>query len=273
MPTARLGASVPIAISAATTDTLTGTVPAGITPGVYALVVQNPDGQSAILSPAYTALAPATTLETGDLVTFGTAGTSPGNGDNDQVQVIFLTVPNTITDTLYVRILDPDVGGSGVFDERSGGWDTSTAFSLYGGRDAYSSPAARQATFVPSHPGISSGTLINSQTFAEDALLDGNWYTLAAVNPNQGEAVGSRYIFKLSVVGANNGDDGNRVTGRSTDFRLLVDVPAVCQLYQTAVPLRALRSPVLLTAQLGHGRRQRDDDAAHADTQHHRALK
>jgi hypothetical protein len=211
MPTARLGASVPIAISAATTDTLTGTVPAGITPGVYALVVQNPDGQSAILSPAYTALAPATTLETGDVVTFGTAGTSPGNGDNDQVQVIFLTVPNTITDTLYVHIFDPDVGGGTAFDERQTGvWDTATTFSLYGGDDAYDTPAAQQATFAPSDPGISSGTLITSQTFAEDASLDGTWYTFATVNPNQGEAAGGRYVFKLSVIGANSGDDGNR---------------------------------------------------------------
>ena len=240
MPTARLGTSVPIAISAATTDTLTGTVPAGIAPGVYALVVENPDGQSAILSPAYTALAPATTLETGDMVTFGTAASSPGNGDNDQVQVIFLTVPNTITDTLYVRILDPDVGGSGAFDERSGGWDTSTAFSLYGGSGAYS-PAARQATFVPSDPGISSGTLINSQTFAEDALLDGNWYTFAAVNPNQGDAVGSRYIFKLSVVGANNGDDGNRYNVALSTDPLANEPPAGARIfaYSWTFPLYA----------------------------------
>lgn len=219
---------MPIAISAATTDTLTGTVPAGITPGVYALVVQNPDGQSAILSPAYTALAPATTLETGDVVTFGTAGTSPGNGDNDQVQVIFLTVPNTITDTLYVHIFDPDVGGGTAFDERQTGvWDTATTFSLYGGDDAYDTPAAQQAEFATtSDLGISSGTLIVSETFAVDAALDGTWYTFATVNPSQGEAAGSRYVFKLSVVGANNGDDGNRYNvALSTDPNPLANAP------------------------------------------------
>ena len=212
MPTARLGTSVLIAISAATTDTLTGTVPAGITPGVYALVVENPDGQSDILSPAYTAVGPATTLETGDMVTFGTAGSSPGNGDNDQVQVVFLEVPNTVTDTLYVRIFDPDVGGGTAFDERQGGvWDTSTTFSLYGSSGAYTNAAARQAAFATtSDPGISSGTLIASQTFAVDAALDGTWYVLASVNPGQGETVSSRRVFKLSVVGANSGDDGNR---------------------------------------------------------------
>jgi len=210
-PTVRLGASVFIAISAATADTLTGTVPAGITPGVYALVVENPDGQSAMLSPAYTALIPVTTLETGDLMTFGTALTSPGNGDNDQVQVVFFEIPDTVTDTLYIRILDPDVGGSGAFDEQQGGgWDTSTNFSLYGGSGAYN-PAACRATFATtSDPGIRSGSLIISRTFAVSNTWEGIWYLFAAITPNQGEAVGNKRVFKLSVVGANSGDDGNR---------------------------------------------------------------
>jgi hypothetical protein len=210
-PTVRLGASVSIAISAATADTLTGTVPAGITPGVYALSVENPDEQSDILSPAYTAQSPVATLGTGDLVTFGTAPTSPSNGDNDQVQVVFFEIPDTVTDTLYIRILDPDVGGSGAFDEQQGGgWDTSTNFSLYGGNGAYD-PVARRATFATtSDPGISSGSLITSRTFAVSATLDGTWYEFAAITPNQGEAMGNKRVLKLSVVGANSGDDGNR---------------------------------------------------------------
>jgi len=212
MPQAILGASVSINITDATDDTLTGTVPAGIVPGVYALKVENPDGQSAILSPAYVALEPASTLETGDLLTFGTAPSSPGNGDNDQVQVIFFEIPDTITDTLYIRILDPDVGGSSTFDEQQGGsWDTATTFGLYGGSGAYTNPAARQARFATTaDPGISSGNLIISQTFAISGTLDGTWYTFATINPGQGETVGSRRVFKLSVIGANSGDDGNR---------------------------------------------------------------
>jgi len=212
MPQAILGASVSINITDATDDTLTGTVPAGIVPGVYALKVENPDGQSAILSPAYVALEPASTLETGDLLTFGTAPSSPGNGDNDQMQVIFFEIPDTITDTLYIRILDPDVGGSSTFDEQQGGsWDTATTFGLYGGSGAYTNPAARQARFATTaDPGISSGNLIISQTFAISGTLDGTWYTFATINPGQGETVGSRRVFKLSVIGANSGDDGNR---------------------------------------------------------------
>lgn len=210
MPTARLGLSIPVAISAAITDTLTGTVPAGLMPSVYALTVSNPDGRSGTLSPAYVALGPGTTLETGLISTFGTAATSPGNGDNDQVQVIFLEVPVTFTGMLYVHIFDPDVGGT--LDEQEGGvvWDTTTTFSLYGGSGAYTSPAARQATFASTtDPGISAGTLIISQTFGVSDTLNGTWHLFATVNPNQGEEVGSKRVFKLSVVGANSGDDGN----------------------------------------------------------------
>ena len=210
-PSARLGASVSIAISAGTADTLTGTVPAGITPGVYALAVENPDSQSDILSPAYTAVSPDATLEMQDLVTFGTAGNPAANGDNDQVQVIFLEVPNTLTNTLYIRLYDADVGGTGLFDERYGTWDTATTFSLYGGRDAYTDSDARQASFgTTTDPGISSGNLIASQTFAVNAMLDRAWYLYATFSPSQGEAVGNKYVFKLSVVGADGGDDGNR---------------------------------------------------------------
>jgi hypothetical protein len=209
VPTAALGVNIPISISAATTDTLIGTVPTGSIPGVYALRVTNPDGQFAVLSSAYVVLGPETTQETGVVSTFGTAATSPGNGDNDQVQVIFLEIPDTVTDTLYLYIFDPDLGGT-LDEQQGGGWDTATTFNLYGGSGAYTDPAARQARFATTgDPGISSGTLIVSQTFAVNDPLNETWYLFATFNPNQGETVGNRRVFKLSVVGANSGDDGN----------------------------------------------------------------
>jgi hypothetical protein len=209
VPTATLRISELITISDATADTLTGTVPAGLIPGVYALTVRNPDGRSGRLSPAYTAFSPATMLETGLVSTFGTAATSPGEGDNDQVQVIFLEIPDTTTATLHVHIFDPDVGGD--LDEQQGGaWDTATTFSLYGGSGAYTDPAARQATFATTtDPGVRSGTPIIGQTFAVSGTLNTTWHLFATVAPGQGEPVGGKRVFKLSVVGANSGDDGN----------------------------------------------------------------
>jgi hypothetical protein len=208
-----LGGGVSVNVLSATADTITGEVPAGIRPGVYALNVMNPGGCSDTLSPAYTALAPVAIMETGELITFGTAPTSPANGDNDQVQVVFIDVPDSVTGPLYIHILDPDVGGDDTFDEQHGAWDTAATFSLYGGAGAYSDSAARQATFsTTSDPGISSGTLIASQTFAVDGSLEATWYLFATINDPlaQGENRGNRRVFKLSVIGANGGDDGNR---------------------------------------------------------------
>lgn len=208
IPTATLRINVPIAISAATANTLTGTVPAGLIPGVYALTVRNPDGQPGWLSPAYTALSPDTMLQTGLVSTFGT-GASPDKGDNDHVQVIFLEIPDAATDTLYVYLFDADTGGA-LDEQLGGGWDTATTFSLYGGNSAYTSPAARQAAFATTtDPGIDSGTLVVSQTFAISDALNIAWHLFATIDPAQGEAVGNKRVFKLSVVGANGGDDGN----------------------------------------------------------------
>lgn len=234
-------------VLSATADTITGEVPAGIRPGVYALNVTNPGGCSDTLSPAYTALAPVTIMETGELMTFGTAPTSPASGDNDQVQVVFIDVPDSVTGPLYIHILDPDVGGDDTFDEQHGAWDTATAFSLYGGAGAYSDPAARQATFsTTSDPGISSGTLIASQTFAVDGSLDGTWYPFATINDPlaQGENRGNRRVFKLSVVGANSGDDGNRYdVAVSTDPSIPNMAPAGSRIFAYSWTIPLARDP------------------------------
>jgi hypothetical protein len=216
-PSARLGPWPLQNVTYISGNNLSADVPAGIAAGTYDLYVTNPGplAPTGVLPNAFTvrnADIPSSTLETSFVATFGTATSSPMQGDNDQVQVIFLEVPNTLTDTLYVRILDPDVGTDGAYDEQQGGsWNTATTFSLYGGTWAYSDPAARLATFASTtEPGISSGTLLFSQTFTEDAALNGNWFTLPiTITPTDGEAVDSKYVFKLSVVGANSGDDGN----------------------------------------------------------------
>ncbi len=220
-PTARLGFVALQNVTFVNATTLTATVPAGIAAGIYDLYVTNPGppDPTGVLTNAFTvqnASIPSTTLETSFLATFGISPTAGTNGDNDSVQVIFFEVPDTLTDTLYVRIFDPEVGGGGALDIDEeqppgpmGAFDTSTTFSLYGGGGAYTAPAARQAIFATTaDPGIITGTLLASQTFTQNAALDQRWLTLATFNPNQGEHVGSKYVFKLSVVGG-FGDDGN----------------------------------------------------------------
>ncbi|HUX76315.1 MAG TPA: hypothetical protein VMY40_06710, partial [Anaerolineae bacterium] len=209
-PTVTLGASESVTISAATADTLTGTVPAGLTPGVYALRVENPDGQSDILSPAYVALSPAspdTTLETGYVSTFG-PGASGAQGDNDHVQVIFFEVPASYSGSLFFRIFDADTGG-GIDEpgELPQDWNTTITYTLRGYTDTYTLSAARSAS--PGPAGINSGTLLTQTVVGNVPEYDGNWrLTFGPYLVNQGELVGSSSVFKLVVEGA-SGNDGN----------------------------------------------------------------
>jgi hypothetical protein len=222
-PSARLGV-VPLQnVSYVDEATLNATVPAGMAAGTYHLYVTNPGPltPTGVLSDAFTVQnpdIPDSTLETSFVATFGTNASAPGDGDNDQVQVIFLEVPAAMTDTLYVRIFDPDVGPGAVptdtvaYDEPHGTWftDTATTFSLYGGAGAYTDPAARQTVYSSTvEPGISSGNLIVSRTFAFSETLNGEWHLFDTIAPSQGELVGGKRLFKLSVTGANDGNDGN----------------------------------------------------------------
>jgi hypothetical protein len=206
MPTATLGAGILIRISAATTDTLTGTVPAGLAPGVYALRVTNPDGQFDILSPAYIVLSPPspdTTLASSYLVTYGSDGL-PGDGDNDHVQLVFFDMPDTLTGPLYIRVYDPDT--SDALDQSRGVWDTVVRFTVYGGPGAYSDPAARlpQPT-----AGVTSGNEISTVVFSAGGGWIPTWYTFGPLEPTtQAEHINGHYVFKLAVVGE-SGDDGN----------------------------------------------------------------
>jgi len=195
--------------------TINATVPAYMAADTYDLYVTNPGplAPTGVLTDAFTVLnadIPSKTLETSFVATFGTAITSTEYGDNDSVQVIFLEIPDTNTDPLYVRIFDPDVGDS--HDEQHptpGVWDTATTFSLYGGDWAYTGSGARQANYATTtDPGIITGTLLFSQTFTESITWDDEWFTVP-ITLTEGEHVGDKYVFKLSVVGANAGDDGN----------------------------------------------------------------
>jgi len=192
-PTATLGSDIFITIIATTTNALTGTVPAGITPGVYHLTITNPDGQSSDpLLRAYIAspvpIVPAIPLESPYLVTFGTNAKSPYDTPRYQTQVIFFEVPSVLTESLYVRIFDADTGGLSFVDDDQDydGYDTTMRYTLYG----------------------LTGTL-QTATISESVTLDNRWdFYLGPFSPDQGEFVGDRYIFELAVEGL-SGKDAN----------------------------------------------------------------
>jgi hypothetical protein len=195
-------------------STIHGTVPISMRTGVYNLTVTNTDTQSDTLPHAFTVTEPVDpdkTLECSYLVTYGNAG-DLSDGDNDHVQLIFFDMPDTVTNSVYIRIYDPDTWGPSImegldrFREPAPGWDTVVRFSVYGGPGAYSAPAARVSN--PSTDGIVSGDLLATHVFSVDESLNLNWYTFGPFTASAAEHVSGRSVFKLAVVGE-SGNDGN----------------------------------------------------------------
>jgi hypothetical protein len=217
LPQAWLASGLPseqIAISDGTVDTLTGTVLAGLVPGVRALTVRNPDGQQNGRPPwvYYTALNPSnlnttldTGLATGYLSTFGPGPGSAGQGDDDRVQVIFFEVPVSYAGPLYIRIFDADTG-TNIDEQVPPVWDGSIRYTLLGGAGAYTTPNARSAH--PGPAGINSGVQLAQTVIGNDPAYDANWNPVFGFQATDGELVGSSWVYKLVVEGI-AGDDGN----------------------------------------------------------------
>lgn len=128
-------------------------------------------------------------------------------GDDDNVQIYFFTVPEAVKVPFYIRVFDPDNGGT--IDENRGGFNSKTRFSVYGGNGAHSNNDAKQTNPIRNYK---SGVLLSSKTVGEDATLDNKWYSFGPFNAMEGELQRDNnsggYIFKLVVEGL-EGDDGN----------------------------------------------------------------
>ncbi len=138
------------------------------------------------------------------LVTFGGNSLSEW-GDDNQLQIIFFSVPSDYTQPIYIRVFDPET--SGQHDELRGTWNTKTRFSVYGGAGSCSNKDAQKCN---ENGDYDSGTLISTKTFGSETTYDNTWYTFGPINPSEGENLpeyGGR-IFKLVVEGI-SGDDGN----------------------------------------------------------------
>ncbi len=126
-------------------------------------------------------------------------------GDDDNIQIYFFTVPEAVKVPFYIRVFDPDNGGT--IDENRGGFNSKTKFSVYGGNGAHSNSDAKQTNPIRNYK---SGVLLGSKTFGEDATTDNKWYNFGPFNAMEGEMQPELrgYVFKLVVEGL-EGDDGN----------------------------------------------------------------
>lgn len=173
------------------------------------------------------------------LVNYGKVA-APRQGDNDHAQAIYLSVPATTDETLYVRIFDPDIGDS--FDQVEGRANTRTRFAVFGGPGAFVPEAAEPETLTETER--TAGELLADTAFRRDRDADGNWVTIAEVTPGQGNRVDDRIIFRLLVEGT-NGDDGNLYDVTvSTDSETNV-APDGLRIFGTTISARMPRRGVI----------------------------
>lgn len=138
------------------------------------------------------------------LVTFG-AESDKSWGDYDFCQIFFFRIPLTYSEPFYIRVFDPDTGGS--LDEQKGAFNTTIRFSIYGGKGAW---IEKDAESVDPIGKFESGNLLDSKSFDNNPKYDLSWYTFGPFNPLEGELSEklNGYIFKVIAKGI-SGDDGN----------------------------------------------------------------
>ncbi|MDO8998781.1 MAG: hypothetical protein Q7W45_03375 [Bacteroidota bacterium] len=138
-------------------------------------------------------------------------------GDDDFVQTFFVSIPKERTESFYIRVFDPEVGGK--YDESKTGFNSRTKFSVYGGKLCFTDKDAIKTEPTGNYK---SGILLKTKTFGSDLDTDDKWYTFGPFNPAEGELVPELggLIFKIIIEGM-EGNDGNLyklfVSSQSTD--------------------------------------------------------
>src|SRR6185503_19999820 len=114
-------------------------------------------------------------------------------GDDDFVQIIFFVVPEKANVPFYIRIYDPDNGGT--IDQKVSNFNSKTKFSFYGGKGAQSNKDCQDQN---PKGNCKSGVFITGKTFGEDAAQDAKWYEFGPFNPKEGELLPDLggYVFK-----------------------------------------------------------------------------
>lgn len=126
-------------------------------------------------------------------------------GDDDNIQIYFISIPKSRIDPIYIRIFDPEVGGQ--HDENRSGFNSKTKFTILGGKGCFSEPDAKKQDPTGN---FKSGIQLGTKTFGAESDYDNKWYVFGPYNPTEGEysADFGTYIIKVVVEGL-DGDDGN----------------------------------------------------------------
>lgn len=160
-------------------------------------------------------LAQSDTMRQGLMVVYG-ALSPTREGDTDNREQVFFSVPADLRDRIYVRVYDPEVHGAEDF-VYGGTGDSITTYRVFGGDGAFT--AADRPEMVndgdrePQQSGFRGpvtgpGKLIREVAFDDDPATDARWVNIGAVRAGQGEIIDGRAYFRIDVQGA-DGNDGN----------------------------------------------------------------
>jgi PKD repeat protein len=143
---------------------------------------------------------------------FGAEGKKTYGAMRNEPQVVFIRVPDSYTGDVQISIYDPETSGS--IDEKSDQWDTSTKFSILGGKRAYSSIAESDKSHLIkdkeelSPTNYYEGDLLASKTFDSGMQYDKSFYKFDSIDASKGEEVDGYKYFKIVAEGL-AGDDNN----------------------------------------------------------------
>ena len=122
---------------------------------------------------------------------------APDGGDNDQINVIFFEVPDTVTSTLYFAVNDPGVDATAP-DSSGAPSNAFTDHYLVGGSGALGSSSSRLIDYSGNKPLARTGTTLSSFRADDTAAYNSGWYYFpVGVSPSQGEHIGNKYYFKI----------------------------------------------------------------------------
>ena len=119
---------------------------------------------------------------------------NPVDGDQDFMQTVFFEVPDSITSTLYFAVDNP--GSTGIAPDE-GGTTHMSRFNLFGGPGCYSNPNARALIVAGNNKYI--GNMIDWHYDDAAGWNTAGWAYFGGVSPTQGEHIGNKYYFKITV--------------------------------------------------------------------------
>jgi len=158
---------------------------------------------------------------------------------NEYCQIIFIRIPADMNEVMYVRLGYPKCGDNHNSVFSKGFEYGSTQFRLFGGKGACSNDALKKPS--PNREDVFSGELLLDTYVDKESFRNDRWYTLAPLDPEKAEAIGTFRYYKLVMEGENRADVSPFliVVSRSPKRNLAsakIDVFTYVVLIRSAVP-------------------------------------